>query len=218
MGYHTHFYAYDAKKQNEWANQILEVYRKQLCKELSSIPNDDFFKKQYQIGLDMTTDEKYQEFKETSTKYRWPQDIIDGNEEFFAKYRDPNYTWKDEKNEWVQHLKDVENTGLLTILDFKSKFLLSDFLIKKHDVLKRLDIGAGEALPKYQIREGKIYSGEVFKRFYRVKGRYCQSMWFNSNGVIEMINDYDYPDLMESDIKEIENFTHDYPDWYCWII
>ena len=47
MGYHTHFYAYDAKKQNEWAKQILEVYRKQLCKELASIPNDDFFKKAF---------------------------------------------------------------------------------------------------------------------------------------------------------------------------
>ena len=38
MGYHTHFYAYDKNKQNEWAKEILTRYKERLLKKLDKIP------------------------------------------------------------------------------------------------------------------------------------------------------------------------------------
>ena len=82
----------------------------------------------------------------------------------------------------------------------------------------------------FEIRDGKIYSGNIFKCYYRVKGRYCQSMWFNSDNIIEMIEDYvdvtkttktgKHPKLKltKEEKLEIENLFRDYPDSYCWIV
>lgn len=227
MGYHTHFYAYDPNKQVDWAKDILFKYKQRLQKKLDNIPSEIFFKKLYQQTLEMVSDERIKEQREAAKKYKWPQHVIDSNEAFYAKYRDPNYTWESEKQEWVNKLEHIKELGLLVFDEEPGVNFPADFLIGNYKDLKFLEEYDD---PEFQIHEGKIYSGEVFKRYYRVKGRYCQSMWFNSNGVIEMVEDYvdvtkktktgrnPKLKLTKEEKRDIEKFFRDYPDSYCWII
>lgn len=230
MGYHTHFYACIPEKQVDWAKEILAGYQKVLQKKLDNIPSDEHFKKMYKSTLEMVSDERIKEQREAAKKYEWPQHIIDSNEAFYVKYRDPNYTWESEKREWIGKLTDLKNTGLLDIkFDGDLSLDYVAFLIENWNKFFSLrEYGAEESY--YQVHDGKLYSGLVFKCYYRVKGRYCQSMWFNSNGIIEMVEDYvdvtrktksgrnPKLKLTKEEKHEIEKFFKDYPDCYCWII
>ena len=234
MGYHTHFYACDPNKQVDWAKRILKKFQQRLQNKVDNFPNDEFFKRIYDYTMKMVTDEKYQEFHENAKKYAWPQWCIDDNEKFFVEHRDPNYTWETEKKEWGETLEKLKYTGLLD-LKFDGDFALDyvAFLVEYWDLfMKHLDDDEEDpdSPCNFEIRDGKIYSGNIFKRFYRVKGRYCESMWFNSNGIIEMIEDYvdvtkttktgKHPKLKltKEEKREIEQFFNDYEDCYCWII
>ena len=239
MSYYTHFYTFDKNKQVEWATEILKSYQKRLKNVLENIPDDDSFKRMHEYNLDELTDEKYQEFKENSVKYHWKQDFIDELEDWYRKYRRPDYTWEDDKREWIGKLIDLKNTGLLTVFEDVSPAELPDYLIDLYHVFKNslLDYGdpysdeIREGKPySYEIREGKIFSGEVFKRYYRVKGRYCESMWFNDDGIIDMIEDYvdvtkktktgrnSKLKLTKEEKQEIHEWFDGHDECYCWVV
>lgn len=227
MSYYTHFYTYDKCKQVDWAKQIIKERQALLTKELKNIPNDEFFKKQHEWNLEVVNDEAYAKFKEGCTKYNWKQDFIDEQEAWYQKYRRPDYTWEDDKREWVERLEMFKDTGLLTVLEDIPESELPDYVIDTEEILSSAlinDINAFE----HEIRDGKIYSGEEFKRYYRVKGRYCESMWFNDDGIIDMIEDYsDVRNedgtwsnrvLTEEEKNEIHEWFEGHDDCYCWII
>ena len=230
MGYHTHFYAYDKDKQVDWAKEILGKYRGQLQKELDSIPDDSFFMRMYEHTMKMVSNDEYEIFRENAETYNWPKDIIEKNEAFFAKYRRDDYTWESEKNEWFDNLNNLKNTGLLD-LKFDGDLALDyvAFLIDNWNPFKER-LNAYDLHLDYQLRDRKIYSGHILQRHYRVKGRYCQSIWFNPDGIIEMIDDYvdvnkkneddsnPMVKLSDAEKKEINDLFHDYPDSYCWVI
>lgn len=227
MSYHTHFYACDPDRQVAWAKDILGEYKERLQKKLDNIPSDNFFKKIYEGTKEMVTDEEYAEFHEKVEKYNWPKDIVEKNEAFYAKYRRDDYTWESEKNEWIDNLNNMKNTGLLD-LKFDGDFALDyvAFLIDNWARFKELNTYVLD----YQAREGKIYSGHILPHRYSVNGRYCQSMWFNPDGIIAMIEDrvdvnnrnedghYPMVKLSDAEKKEINDLFHDYPDSYCWVI
>lgn len=223
MGYHTHFYACDPNKQVEWAKQILKKFQCSLQYKLDNFPKDEFFKRIHEWTLEMVKDEKYQEFRENSKKYDWTQWYIDENEKFFVEHRDPDYTWETEKKEWSEKLEKLKDTGLLD-LNFDNDYALDyvAYLIKNCDLfMKDLnDYKENNDSPNnFKIHDGKIYLGDIFKCFYSVKRRYCQSIWFNPDGIIEMIEDcVDVTKLSKEEKHNIKQFFKDYPDSYCLII
>lgn len=231
MGYHTHFYASIPEKQVDWAKKILRKCKKDLKERLNNTPNDDYFKSIYQMNLNETTQEKYEKFHEGIKEYNWPKWYIDEQEEYFAKYRDKDLTWEEcEKKEFLENSEKLKETGLLDLTfngDFGMDYVA--FLIAYWEMFDRyLEIDSDE----FVLHDNKIYSGNVFKKYYCVKGRYCQSMWFNYEGIIKMIEDYVDPKsynpetheytknlvLSDKEKLEIENFFRDYSDSYCWII
>ena len=175
MGYHTHFYAYDKSKQIEWAKEILAKYKQNLQKKLKNLPSDEQFKNLYNNCVIEANEEHQKKFYEDAKKYNWGKWYIEEEEKFFAIYNDPNRTWEDEKKEWIERLERTKSLGLL---DFEAEGEKNypGFLIGNWNEFKYLD--DYELDLNYECREGKIYSGNILKRYYRVKGRYCQSMWF----------------------------------------
>ena len=183
------------------------------------------------MNLDETTQEKYEKFHEGIKEYNWPKWYIEEQEEYFAKYRDKDLTWEEcEKKEFLENSEKLKETGLLD-LTFNGDFGIDyvAFLIAYWEMFDRyLEIDSDE----FVLHDNKIYSGNVFKKYYRVKGRYCQSMWFNYEGIIEMIEDYVDPKsynpetleytrnrvLSDKEKLEIENFFRDYSDSYCLVI
>ena len=231
MGYHTHFYACDPTKQVDWAKQILSKYQKQLKHELDNFPNDDFFKNIYKMNMEETSKENYELFHENAKKYNWGKWYIDEQEEFYHKCWDPNYTWETIKQEWVDRLEKLKSTGLFD-LKFDGDYAMDYVALlvenwKEFDYLNAYDLNLN-----FECKDGKIYSGDILKCYYRVKGRYCESMWFNWENIIEMIEDYvdttsydpethEYKKnrvLSTREKRKIENFFRDYPDSYCLVI
>lgn len=233
MGYHTHFYACDRHKQTEWAKDILAKYKEQLQHEYENIPDDQFFMDNYQELKEMTDSNHYEKFHEDAEKCHWPKDVIEDTEAWFQKYRDPSFTWEVNKQNWFDRLDKIKNTGLLDLkFDGDSGIDYVALLVDNSEAFKYLRYYDYDLGLNYEIREGKIYNGDILKRYYRVKGRYCESMWFNWEGVIEMIEDYPDTDsfdettheytrmrtLTDEEKAEIENLAEEYSDWYCWIV
>ena len=226
MGYHTNFYACDPEQQQNWAKKILTAYKKQLKKRLNKIPSDKFFKEIYKNSMEMASDERYQEFHDNAKKYNWNKYYVADEEKWFQEHRDPNFTWEDEKKKYIKRLDILEATGLL---EFDDKNDYADFLIRNYHLFKN---EFDDEPMDYEVHDGKIFSGEIYKNYYRVKGRYCESLWFNWEGVIEMVEDYvdvtsfdktthEYTkmrQLTDEEKSEIENFFNDYEDAYCWVV